>query len=127
MSTMFSMLVQTPLASAPDINVGGELLRVVLSLGGVVALIFAAGWLSRRLQGRQLIGGRRLRCVETLSVGARERVVLLEADGKRLLVGIGAGGVRTLHAYEGNVPVAEIEPVAVPNFSELLGRWRRNA
>ena len=113
------------MASVPELNVGGELLRVVLSLAGIVALIFAAGWLSRRLQARQLIGGRRLRCVETLPVGSRERVLLLEADGKRLLVGVGAGGVRTLHVYEGNVPQAEIEPVAVPHFSELLGRWRR--
>lgn len=122
---VLALLENAPAMSVPQIGVGGELLRVLLSLGGIVALIFAAGWAMRRLQSRQFIGGRRLRCLETLPVGARERVLLLEADGKRLLVGVGAGGVRTLHVYEGQVPVAGDEPPPAPNFSELLGRWRR--
>ncbi len=117
-----------PVAAAPDLDVGGELLRVVLGLAAIVAMIFAAGWLSRRLQARTMPGGRRIRCVETLAVGARERVLLLEADGKRLLVGVGQGGLRTLHVYEGAAPApAEPAPPVVPalSFAELLGRWRR--
>jgi flagellar protein FliO/FliZ len=128
MSTMASMLARAQTASVPDINVAGELVRVLLSLGGIVVLIFAAGWLTRRLQARQFIGGRRLRCVESMSISARERVLLIEADGKRLLIGVGAGGVRALHVYEGNVPVAEVSaPVAVPPFAELLGRLGRKS
>lgn len=118
-----------PVVSAPEINAGGELLRVVLSLAGVVAMIFAAGWLSRRLQGRTVGGGRRMRCVETLTVGARERLLLIDADGKRLLVGVGQGGMRTLHVYEGAAPAdAAVPPAApaVPDFAQLLSRWKRN-
>jgi len=125
--TMLALLAYAPAPSMSDINVGGEMVRVVLSLACIVALIFVAGWLSRRLQARQFIGGRRLRCLETMQVSPRERVLLLEADGKRLLVGIGASGVRTLHVYEGAAPEVEVERPAAPNFSELLGRWRRNA
>jgi flagellar protein FliO/FliZ len=128
MSTMASMLARAQTASVPDINVAGELVRVLLSLGGIVVLIFAAGWLTRRLQSRQFIGGRRLRCVESMSISARERVLLIEADGKRLLVGVGTGGVRALHVYEGSVPVAEVPtPVAVPPFAELLSRLGRKS
>jgi flagellar protein FliO/FliZ len=123
-----SFLARAPVASVPDINVTGELFRVVLSLGGIVALIFAAGWLARRLQSRQSVGGRRLRCVESMSVSARERVLLIEADGKRLLVGVGTGGVRALHVYEGSVPVEEVQaPMAVPPFAELLSRLGRKS
>lgn len=128
MSIVAFMLARAPVAGVPDISVTGELIRVVLSLAAIIALIFAAGWLTRRLQARQLIGGRRLRCVETLSLGARERVVLLEADGKRLLVGVGTGGVRALHVYEGDVPVTELPPSpSVPPFAELLGRLGRKS
>jgi flagellar protein FliO/FliZ len=88
-------------------------------------LIFAAGWVGRRMQGRQFVGGRRLRCLETLPVGSRERVLLLEVEGKRVLVGVGAGGVRTLHVYESVEQMAVVEAAAPPSFSELLGRWRR--
>ncbi|GAB2563796.1 flagellar biosynthetic protein FliO [Dyella jejuensis] len=123
-----SSLTFAPAASMPDVNVTGELIRVVLSLGAIVALIFVAGWLTRRLQSRQFAGGRRLRCVESMQVSARERVLLIEADGKRLLVGVGAGGVRALHVYEGSVPVEPAPALApLPPFAELLGRLGRKS
>lgn len=126
MSIVMNMLARAPAASVPDINVTGELIRVVLSLGAIVALIFAAGWLTRRLQSRKFVGGRRLRCVESMSISARERVLLIEADGKRLLVGVGASGVRALHVYEGTVPVETVPaPVPPPAFAELLSRLGR--
>ncbi len=129
MSTLAHMLA-APIA-APDINVGGELVRVVLSLLGIIALILVAGWLSRRLQHRSGGAGRRIRCVETFALGTRERLLLLDADGKRLLIGIGAGGMRTLHVYD-DAPAeadAAVEPVgsAPPAFGDLLARWKRNA
>lgn len=123
-----NMLAHAPVTSAPDINVAGELVRVMLSLGAIVALIFAAAWLTRRLQSRQFVGGRRLRCIETMSISARERVLLIEADGKRLLVGVGTGGVRALHVYEGTVPVEVAPaPAPLPPFAELLSRLGRKS
>lgn len=111
---------------AADVDVGGELLRVLLSLAAVVALIFVAGWLSRRLQARSRPGGRRIRCVEAMAVGARDRVLLIDADGKRLLVGTGPGGMRTLHVYEGTAPVEADPPAlpAMPDIAQLLSRWK---
>ncbi len=123
--SMLSVALPMAASSTPDMDVGGELLRVVLSLVGIVLLIFVAGWMSRRLQARQFTGGRRLRCLETLSVGTRERVMLLDADGKRLLIGVGTGGVRTLHVYDGVAPTATAEPALTPSFGDVLSRWRR--
>jgi len=126
MSTVSHMLASPAVANMPDVSVAGELVRVLLSLGAIVALIFAAGWLTRRLQSRQIAGGRRLRCIETMPISTRERVMLIEADGKRLLLGVGAGGVRALHVYEGTAPVEEApaSPV-VPPFAQLLARLGR--
>lgn len=123
---MFALILAAPVP-APDLNVGGELLRVLLSLAAVIALIFVAGWMSRRLQARTLPGGRRIRCVETFAVGARERVLLLDADGKRLLIGVGQGGLRTLHVYDGAAPLDANPPAPLPvapNFAQLLSRWK---
>ena len=122
------MLASAP-AAAAEFNAPGELLRVLLSLAGIVVLIFAAGWLSRRLQRAHGTGGRRIRCVESFAIGARERIVLLEADGTRLLIGTGPGGMRTLHVYDHVAPpsVVDAQPVAMPAFGELLARWKRRA
>ncbi|WP_243047636.1 flagellar biosynthetic protein FliO [Dyella sp. RRB7] len=124
---MLMLALAVPVAAAPDINVGGELVRVLLSLCGIVALIFAAGWLSRRLQARATPGGRRLRCVETMAVGARDRLLLVDADGKRLLIGVGPGGMRALHVYEGTTSAPEAPGANPPplGFGDLLARWKR--
>jgi len=121
-----TMMLAAAALPAADVSVGAELLRVVLSLAGIILLIFAAGWLSRRLQARTRPGGRRIRCVESFAVGARERVLLLDADGKRLLLGVGPGGMRTLHVYEGVAPVpAELPPAPpAPSFADVLGLWK---
>ncbi|BDU22837.1 flagellar biosynthetic protein FliO [Dyella sp. GSA-30] len=123
-----ALAAAAPIAAASDVNVGAELLRVVLSLCAIIAVILVAGWFTRRMQGRTQPGGRRIRCLEVFSVGARDRLMLIEADGKRLLVGTGQGGMRTLHVYEGEVAPATL-PAApqVPNFGELLNRWKRKA
>ncbi len=123
---MLMLALVAPVA-APDLNVGGELVRVLLSLCGIVALIFAAGWLSRRLQARTTPGGRRLRCVETMAVGARDRLLLIDADGKRLLIGVGPSGVRTLHVYDGAASTPETPGANLPpmGFGDLLARWKR--
>ena len=130
MGTLALMLAAAP-AAVPEFNAVGELVRVVLSLLGIIGLILAAGWLTRRMQRRHGVAGRRIRCVETFAVGARERLLLLDADGKRLLIGMGPGGMRTLHVYDGAAPAdaapaSAIEP-AKPAFAELLARWRTRA
>ena len=121
------LALATPVASAPDIQVGGELARVLISLLGIIALIFAAGWMSRRLQARTSPGGRRLRCVESMAVGARDRLLIIEADGTRLLVGVGQGGMRTLHVYEGSAATGDAPGPNPPpiGFGDLLARWKR--
>jgi flagellar protein FliO/FliZ len=130
MGTVAFMLAVAPTA-VPEFNAAGELVRVVLSLLGIIGLILAAGWLTRRMQRRHGVAGRRIRCVETFAVGARERLLLLDADGKRLLIGMGPGGMRTLHVYDGAPaePVAIEQPAAppLPAFGELLARWKRSS
>jgi flagellar protein FliO/FliZ len=130
MGTLALMFAAVP-AAVPEFNAAGELVRVVLSLLGIIGLILAAGWLTRRTQRRHGVAGRRIHCVETFAVGARERLLLLDADGKRLLIGMGPGGMRTLHVYDG----APVEPAAIerpaapplPAFGELLARWKRGS
>ncbi len=130
MVTLALMLAAVP-AATPEFNAASELVRVVLSLLGIIGLILAAGWLTRRAQRRHGVAGRRIRCVETFAVGARDRLLLLDADGKRLLIGMGPGGMRTLHVFDGTpAGPAAIEQAGVatmPAFGDLLARWKRGS
>ncbi len=130
MSTFALILAAAP-AATPEFNAAGELVRVVLSLVGIIAMILVAAWLTRRMQRRPGGGGRRIRCVESFAVGTRDRLLLLDADGKRLLIGVGPGGMHTLHVYEGAAPGDTEYPQsaspAKPVFAEMLARLRPRA
>jgi len=105
-------------------NTGAELLRVVLSLAGIVAMIFIAGWLTRRAQARVRPGGRKIRVIETMPVGVKEKVMLMEVGGTQLLVGASPSGLRTLHVLA--TPVVEdapASPVAPQSFRDILSLW----
>lgn len=91
-------------ATAPPLAGVETLGQVFLSLALVVALLLALAWALRRLNRLQPPGAGGLRLIGGISVGARERVLLVEAEGRRLLVGVSPGGLRTLLVLEGPAP-----------------------
>ena len=132
MGTLGLILAAAP-AATPEFNAAGELMRVIFSLVGIIAIILVAGWLTRRMQRRRPGGGgSRIRCVESFAVGTRDRLLLLDADGKRLLIGMGPGGMRTLHVYDGAAPEedddrSQVASLAKPVFADMLARLRARA
>ena len=115
-------------AAAPAVDSGAELVRVLISLLGVVALIFFVGWLARRAQARVRPGGRRIRVIESMPVGIKEKVMLLEVGGTQLLVGASpTGGLRTLHVLE--TPVQDdttpLQAPTIRGFRDVLAQWKR--
>lgn len=117
-----------PVAAAPAVDSGAELVRVLISLLGVVALIFFVGWLSRRAQARIRPGGQKIRVIESMPVGIKEKVMLIEVGGTQLLVGASpTGGLRTLHVLD--TPVQEDatpqDGQAIRGFRDILSQWKR--
>jgi len=100
--------------------------QMALSLLVVLGLILLLAWGLKRLQGARIGGGASLRIHGGLQVGAKERVLLIEAGGQHLLIGVSAGGVNTLHVYaepplaaEGGEGAPDLPPFAVA-FREAL-------
>lgn len=104
--------------SLPPALDGAEVIgQVTLSLVVVVAALLAFAWVLRRLNRIQArAGGVSLRVVGALSLGARERILVVEAEGTRLLVGVSPGGLRTLHVL-GEAPAVPSEGRQEPVFS----------
>lgn len=76
------------------------LAQVTLSLLLVLAAVFAAAWLLRRMRGLQRTrSSEGLAVVAEVAVGPRERVVLVEVGGERVLVGVAPGSVRALRSW----------------------------
>jgi flagellar protein FliO/FliZ len=73
------------------------LIETLLGLGTVLAIIVLLAWLIRRTGRFQGSANGEIKMVAVLSLGTRERAVLLEVCGERILVGVTPQQIRTLH------------------------------
>lgn len=106
----------------------GKVLELIVALLVVFAAVAALAWVGKRLQQSRVRGGA-LNIEAAISVGPKERVVIVQADGQRLLLGVGGGTVRTLQvltevAQREAPQVATAAPAApgraaAPVFSQL--------
>ena len=100
-------------AHAPQApGLGGAVVALLL----VVGLILGLSWLLKRLPGSGFRQAEGLRVVASIPLGARERAAVVQVGGEQLLVGIGAGGVRTLHLLP--APLPEAAPVQMPSLKQ---------
>lgn len=90
-----------------DENVTGNLLQTTLGLLAVLVIIGAAAWMIKRLGFVQAGAHGRMKVVGGVSLGTRERVVLLQVGKEQLLVGVAPGQIRTLHVLEEPLPLSE--------------------
>lgn len=89
------------------------LLGTLFALVFVLVLAFGAlrllrSWQQRSSTGNPLDGN--LRFVRALPVGPRERIVIVEVDGERMLVGVSAGSVTLLTRLAPPARAEEIAP-----------------
>lgn len=87
-----------------------SIVNMFMGLGLVLALIFLMAWVVKRMGGMQIASSQRLQVLSALSVGTREKVVLIQVENKRLVIGVAQGQVSTLHVLDGEFE-NEIETV----------------
>ena len=74
--------------------------EVTLGLALVVGLIFVAAWAMRRVAPGASGSHSAIRIVAAMPVGPRERLVLVDAGGRQLLIGVTAQQISALHSFE---------------------------
>jgi flagellar protein FliO/FliZ len=96
----------------------GSLTQLTLSLFAIVALILAISWALKRLKLAGPLGSGEIAVLDELSVGPKERIVLIRVGESQVLVGIGAGGLVPLTPLA--VPIVLKGGPTVPPFAERL-------
>lgn len=86
-----------------------SIVNMLMGLGLVLLIIFVMAWVVKRMGGMQISGTQRLRMLGGLSLGAREKIVLIQVENKRLVVGVAQGQVNTLHVLDGEYENAEVD------------------
>lgn len=98
----------------------GDVLQVFFALLFVLLLIGVAAWFFRRMSLGNFAGQGALRLLASVSVGQRERVVLVQAGETQLLLGVAQGNVRTLHVFDQPVMPQNGNAAPTENFAERL-------
>ena len=112
---------QVPASSA------GSLAQVTLSLLLVLAAVFAAAWVVRRLRGMGKFGNNAIEILADAPLGTKERAVLIQVGKQQLLLGVAPGQVTMLHVLQEPIVVdrglaADGADKNKPDFKAILKR-----
>lgn len=125
------MLAGTAMASETATNnsqIGGSLIRpgdylgqIMISLLLVLAIIFIGAWLVKRYGRFSAVADGQLRVLGMLSVGQKERIMLLQVGSQQLLVGVTPSRITRLHELAEPIVIEEQDQTTVkPSFSQRL-------
>lgn len=107
------MSAQTATVAAPQAmpQAGSSLMQVSGALAVIILLILLAGWLAKRFGFSAKSGlSKEVKLRSSVSLGTRERIVVVEVEDVRLVLGVTASQITHLHT----LPPAPVETAATP-------------
>jgi flagellar protein FliO/FliZ len=122
-------------AKAVSSSPAAGLAQVTLSLMLVLAAVFAAAWVVRRMRNFGRPGAGAINIIADVALGQKERAVLIQVGAQQLLVGVAPGRVNTLHVLAEPVRMNDAQrggggdeispsssPSPQPDFKSILKR-----
>jgi len=118
-------LVNKTPESKPSVSSLSNWPVVLLMLLGIVCLILCLAWFAKRYGGFSIAGARDIRVLSSASLGARERVALIDVKGQQFLVGVTTQNINHLHTFDEQVVDADMNKAKSQNvpkndFAEKL-------
>lgn len=105
-------------------SASASLIQVTLALMLMVGLILGLAWLARRFGQPLFQQNKHLRLVASLSLGVKEKIILVEVEGKQLVLGVTPQQITSLHVIDTplkdtaeSVENSEKNPVAEKNIT----------
>lgn len=107
-------------ASAADPMAVSNLWQLTFGMIVVLSVMLGLAWILKRTGKFQAAAGGSLKILGGLSMGSRERVVLLQVGETQLLIGVAPGRVQALHVLD--QPLESHDHHDGKGFAEQLGR-----
>jgi len=108
-------------ATQPVVPQASEsLASVMFSLVLVVSIIFLIAWSMRRMGGKVFKTNSSIKILSGISMGSREKVVLVQVGKEQLLLGVAPGRVQTLHVLQQPVETDSVDVDQDASFSSRL-------
>lgn len=95
----------------------GDVIRVIFSLGLVLLIFYIGVILFKKYVGGSVQANTSMKIVGAMSLTPKDKILIVEAGGSSLLLGVSSNGITKLHAFgEGDLKSNE-EELDQPNAS----------
>lgn len=96
-----------------------QIFQVGLYLGLIVALIVLLGFVAKRLNPQTMIASNSgMRVVSTLSLGLKEKLVMVQVGEQQLLLGVTPGSIAKIEGFE--EPIINLRSEGAKDFKTKL-------
>ena len=85
-------------AAREDVLTSQAIMQMVLGLALVIAVILILAWVLRRVSNLQQ-SHQKMKVISSISLGTRERAVLIEVGDRQVLLGVAPGSVSLLESF----------------------------
>lgn len=99
---------------------GSDYLKLTITLIFIVGLIFACGWLVRRMAGGTSFNNRHIKVLSVMPLGTREKLMVVKAFDDYLLLGVTTNNINTLHRFDEPPDLTEM-PLTSPFADRMKG------
>ena len=99
-STSYSLTGKAAGTNVKDMTTG-DMLNWSIGMFIVLCIFFVLIWLMKKLNSGTVTGSGQLQVIGGLSLSMREKIVILKAGNKQLILGVSPGHIETLHVLEG--------------------------
>lgn len=87
-------------AEMQDVSMGFSAWKMLASLVFVIAFIPACLWVMKRFQLAQMkLGQSEIKIISAQSLGTKEKLMLVEVEGERILIGVTSSGISHLRSF----------------------------
>ncbi|RUR05933.1 flagellar biosynthetic protein FliO [Legionella sp. km772] len=105
--------------TAPAVLNHSELVKILTGLLLVLFVIFLLSWLIKRFNVVQLSSSKGFNVIASMTLGPKERILLIKVGARYLLIGIGTSTVNTLYDFGEQKPEGfDVENKS--SFADLL-------
>jgi len=98
-ASLVASLKDTKASTKPAVS-NGAIGKMFFGLGGVLIFIFACSWMLKRFNVNKFGMTNSLSVSGVLPIGAKEKVVVVDIEGTRLVLGVTATSITKLHTLD---------------------------
>jgi len=115
------MKTQASVQQQSATSTGSPLVQVSGALTAIIVFILLAAWVAKRFGFAPKTGSsKEMKVSASCSVGARERVVIVDVQDARLVLGVTAGQITHLHTLPAAAVSETVAPAQPADFQALM-------